>query len=511
MITRSITALICSMSLTTNSSWADFNDLVVVKGNTRQIGDQFVSDLNGKKSDLDTIDPCGEAAQLLFVEFFGQNPVIADILIDTYEAIKDDKKKELADSLLDSCNDSIDGDFTILYTTCSMVMFRGSLEFPTQFLRWTVPPQSPETVMVVLGADGKGMKLALESSLEELDKQGNTGKMVDANVDSLNRSKIFSLDSGEYEAAQYEYDYVGRMGPLMEAQSQDLVTTTNFSLDLIQVKSKGTAWIAPDAPGLDVIRTFYQNFERYVATAAGEGSLMGGMIEQMSALIDHGLPLSGRQTSTVGVDLQGSQGVTMAPFLNASSGMYGGVESSSESTIAGVWTVPNYGWDICGPIVIPDVFEITDLNQAIAGASAQSSSGNPATVQGTAGMEQALQATASAMEQMTPEERAMMEQMGLATATTGNTGAGVTGVGSAGVTATTGTVATSSAVRTSGDVVQFAQSHLQALGYEPGNTDGALDTMTQVAVSQFQAEQGLAVTGEVTPQLVGILAAEVER
>ena len=34
---------------------------------------------------------------------------------------------------------------------------------------------------------------------------------------------------------------------------------------------------------------------------------------------------------------------------------------------------------------------------------------------------------------------------------------------------------------------------------------------TTIAISQFQAEKGMKVTGEVTPQLIGILAAEVDR
>ena len=57
----------------------------------------------------------------------------------------------------------------------------------------------------------------------------------------------------------------------------------------------------------------------------------------------------------------------------------------------------------------------------------------------------------------------------------------------------------------------MVQNHLQALDYDPGNTDGDVTTQTIVAISQFQAENDLAVTGEVTPQLVGILSAEVDK
>jgi hypothetical protein len=51
------------------------------------------------------------------------------------------------------------------------------------------------------------------------------------------------------------------------------------------------------------------------------------------------------------------------------------------------------------------------------------------------------------------------------------------------------------------------QTDLVSLGYSPGNTDGVLDTMTQVAISQFQAEAGLTVTGEPSEALADALRA----
>lgn len=53
------------------------------------------------------------------------------------------------------------------------------------------------------------------------------------------------------------------------------------------------------------------------------------------------------------------------------------------------------------------------------------------------------------------------------------------------------------------------QQHLVALGYEPGNPDGVLDPMTRWAISEFQADHDLAVTGEPSAELEGLLAAEV--
>lgn len=57
------------------------------------------------------------------------------------------------------------------------------------------------------------------------------------------------------------------------------------------------------------------------------------------------------------------------------------------------------------------------------------------------------------------------------------------------------------------ELVKSAQMDLISLGYEPGNIQGELDTATIVAVSKFQAENNMDVTGEVTPQLIGALRA----
>jgi hypothetical protein len=53
------------------------------------------------------------------------------------------------------------------------------------------------------------------------------------------------------------------------------------------------------------------------------------------------------------------------------------------------------------------------------------------------------------------------------------------------------------------------QRNLAALGYQPGNTDGVLDTLTEIAISQFEAEHGMAVTGKPSPQLAAALMAAV--
>jgi Putative peptidoglycan binding domain len=64
-------------------------------------------------------------------------------------------------------------------------------------------------------------------------------------------------------------------------------------------------------------------------------------------------------------------------------------------------------------------------------------------------------------------------------------------------------------VESAPNLVRQIQTNLATLGYEPGNTDGLLDTMTKVAISQFQAEHGLAVTGEPSASLLDVLSAQL--
>ncbi|MEE4161024.1 MAG: peptidoglycan-binding domain-containing protein, partial [Woeseiaceae bacterium] len=59
------------------------------------------------------------------------------------------------------------------------------------------------------------------------------------------------------------------------------------------------------------------------------------------------------------------------------------------------------------------------------------------------------------------------------------------------------------------EVLKRVQENLAALGYDTGNTDGIESTETTIAISQFQAENGMEVTGKPSPQLAGILAAKV--
>jgi peptidoglycan hydrolase-like protein with peptidoglycan-binding domain len=59
------------------------------------------------------------------------------------------------------------------------------------------------------------------------------------------------------------------------------------------------------------------------------------------------------------------------------------------------------------------------------------------------------------------------------------------------------------------ELTMMIEKDLAALGYATGPVDGEETMETVIAISKFQAENNLEVTGEVTPQLAGILSARV--
>ena len=61
------------------------------------------------------------------------------------------------------------------------------------------------------------------------------------------------------------------------------------------------------------------------------------------------------------------------------------------------------------------------------------------------------------------------------------------------------------------ELTQIVQQDLTALGYDTGGVDGNAGTKTIIAVSRFQAEHGLEVTGEITPQLAGRIKAAMSQ
>jgi len=61
------------------------------------------------------------------------------------------------------------------------------------------------------------------------------------------------------------------------------------------------------------------------------------------------------------------------------------------------------------------------------------------------------------------------------------------------------------------ELTEIVQKDLIALGFDPGRIDGEMTTETAVAISQFQAQNNLEVTGKPSPQLAGIMKASLKQ
>lgn len=59
------------------------------------------------------------------------------------------------------------------------------------------------------------------------------------------------------------------------------------------------------------------------------------------------------------------------------------------------------------------------------------------------------------------------------------------------------------------ELTQIIQQDLSTLGYDVGSVDGELSTKTVIAISKFQSEHQLEVTGEPSPQLAGVIKAQL--
>lgn len=247
---------------------------------------------------------------------------------------------------------------------------------------------------------------------------------------------------------------------------------------MVSSKTVGWGYFSTAVPGVDIVQSFYRTFAENVAPGGGLGSFMGGMINSQVGMLERGIPLELHTTQETRI-----MGRTQ-------------VSGDSSANIHSVELV-NLPSDWCSRELIPPNPNIKDidaeLQQALSAGSA-GPPGQPGTPQAGAGI---------------PSFNQIMEQFsgGGASALPANPAGLTQGTAPGGSGGSSG----SSADLTTDDLTQTAQLHLQALGYTVGNTAGNLDTESIIAISQFQAERGLAVTGEVTPQLIGVLSAEVDR
>ncbi|HSD68371.1 MAG TPA: peptidoglycan-binding domain-containing protein [Woeseiaceae bacterium] len=372
--------------------------------------------------------------------------------------------------------------FTITYGSCRMAMTT-----PTNAMVINVPEGGDTAYM--LAADHTTREVAHIELTSHIDAaSGVVGQGWSDNINMVSTGQTAEISG--YDTAHYKFDYKSGLGETDQGElGEDDIHAGQINDptrlgNLVTVESDGEAWIAANAPGVDIVKLFYQNLTSRFEPSAGADSFFSGMISSMVGILDKGIPIVIDQTTSSSV---------MGRMMG---------RSRSESYVSNIrlWEMPP---EWCQrEVAAPAGYTVTDVNQEMGAESAE--------------MAAAMQEYNAAMEQMTPEQRQMMAQMGLG-GMMGQTGAGMTTAQAPQATVKStgaGPAASNksrSAELTTGNPTQTVQQHLAALGYDTGNTSGEMSLETTIAISQFQAEKGMAVTGEVSPQLIGALAAEVDR
>jgi hypothetical protein len=372
--------------------------------------------------------------------------------------------------------------FTVTYAHCRMAM-----DTLPHSMDIHLPPGLAEGTMSMADHGKREItQLTLKRNIDAVSEFVGTGWGGTINMAATQRSgSHVGFSTREYRFEQTGGLGVPGLGATTEADVYSGGVTSPQALgNLISVKNEGTAWIADCVPGINIVKTFYENLSREVQPEQGATSFIAGLINSTVAMLEKGLPLESE--TTISSRLAGVTKIT----------------GSSHTIITGFDVVPlPPQW--CADSLMPEGYAVTDIDQQVA----EVMSGAPGGSNSSAEVAEGMQQFNEAMQQLTPEQRRLMEQYGLGDLQQGpaSPSPGTTGGNAAGSTMPPPEDLYSD------NLTQMVQRHLEALGYEPGNTTGDLSTDTIIAISQFQAEHGLKATGEVTPQLVGVLSAEVDK
>lgn len=369
-------------------------------------------------------------------------------------------------NLCDSDDPFTTAPFKITYAQCRMTM-----DSAGQMLDIVIPPGGTEGRMDVADfGTGEAMRINLQRDLAE------TAAVIGSGWS--NTVEMIPLGSGGsvagYPTTKYQFSYSGGLGGGI-VPGAGMVTTT----------SSGQSWVSDQVDGIDIVQDFYRTFTSEIDASQGSGSFMSGLISNLVVMLEKGMPMKMEQTVESKV-----AGMTMVSGKSA-------MEVYKVKRV----TLPD---DWCGQDFIPAGMPVQDVNEQI--NQAMGGGMDPEQAQAISDAQKQMN---EAMQQMTPEQRAMMEKMGL--------GSMQQMMGGAAPAAAPAAAPKSSKAAPSGgpdpyysdNVTQMVQRQLKALGYDPGNTDGDESMQTSIAISQFQAENKMQVTGKATPQLAGILSARL--
>lgn len=365
--------------------------------------------------------------------------------------------------------------FSITYAHCRMAM-----ETLPHSMDIHLPPGLGEGTMSIADhGEREVMKLTLKRNIEAVaDYATGAGWSDGIRMTPTQRGGTHA----GFSTREYNFESTGGLGNTAQGGGD-----ASGLAGLVSVKSEGTAWLASCVPGIDIVRAFYDKLTREMEPDGESMSFFGGMIQNIVGMLEKGLPMEAETTTSSRV-----MGVTK-------------VSGTSRSVVTGFDIIPlPPQW--CEASLMPAEYAVTDIDQQVAEVLRNAPGGGTG---GASEAAQGMQQLNEAMQQLTPEQRQMMEQFGMGDmmqkAPAANPAAQ-----SAGTTSARNAMPSSEELY-SDDLTQMVQNHLDALGYDTGNTSGEMSLETTIAISQFQAEKGLEVTGEVSPQLAGLLSAEVDK
>ena len=376
--------------------------------------------------------------------------------------------------------------FTIIYSSCRM-----SMNTRNNAMVITMPPGGSSARM--LAADHTTREVVFIDMVSHTDAAEQfIGKgWSDAiSMTSLGQTQ----DIFGYEANHYEFEYESGLGEtdMGEMSQMDVeigaVNTPQRLGNLVKVRNEGNVWLAPNAPGIDIVQSFYQNLTTRFQPGGGANQFMSGMVNNLVGMLANGIPIVIEQTTSSFI-----MGRKM-------------VNGRSESHIANI-RLRDLPTEFCGTEVQPlEDYEVTDINQAMSDATSGAGGAS------SDDMAAAMQQYNDAMQNLTPEQQAALAQMGMGDMMGGGASAAAVSASAAAPTGSSagGNMPPAGELQ-SGTTTESVQKHLAALGYEVGAVDGQLSLHTQIAISTFQAENGMEVTGEVSAPLLGALAVEVDR
>jgi hypothetical protein len=379
-------------------------------------------------------------------------------------------------ALCENDDESYFGHFTITYAYCRMTMETGA-----QTLDIHMPPGGTSAFMQAVDlAKGEGVQVDLARDLAGTLPVTGAGWSSGMSMTPDGQTQEWL----GYETQHYKYSFSAGMGGAGAVPAMDWVARK------ISVDNEGSAWVAPEVKGDSIPRRFYLNLASQVQPQEGLAGFFGGLILSNVGMLRYGLPLfvESKVTSRI-------SGKSV-------------ISSDSQALITGVSIKPmSAGY--CEKAIVPPDIEITNVSEEIQKAFASVSPEQ---------MEQMQEAMAG----MSPQQLEMMQNMGLGDML----GMGAAAGGSAIPQAMQQSEATSSpapapaakkgsqdslsAALQGANLAETAKNYLQVLGYDTGAGGGEMNIETTIAISQFQAENGMEATGEVTPQLIGLLAAKVD-